>query len=102
VNGWLVGGLALGVAAIIVYLILVATSGETAELLTGARLFLSAVLVVAGVKLGYLVVSTDENKLGPFKGEDRLYIVIGAIVMMWVACADVYRELSAVGVDEAG
>ncbi|MFL5782487.1 MAG: hypothetical protein ACJ760_14320 [Thermoleophilaceae bacterium] len=106
-NGWLGAGLILGVILVVWYLILVAKHKRQADVLKALRLFLAAVLVQAGVKLAYLIVTTSEARLEPFHGEDRFYIAIGAGVMIWLACADCYRELSSVplppkGADAAG
>jgi hypothetical protein len=96
VDGWLLCGLLLGLTAVGAYLVLAARHSASADLTTAARLFVAAILVSAGVKLAYLAVSTDEKKLSPFEREDRLYIVIGALTMIWVAAADAYRELKSI------
>lgn len=96
-DAWLVTALGLGVGSVIVYLVLVSQANVSADLLTALRLFFAAVLVQAGVKLAYHAITTDDGELVPFKGEDRLYIVIASFVMVWVACADTHREFTTVG-----
>ncbi len=93
---WLAAALALGAAVVFVYLGAALKNKHRPELSNAARVFFAAVLVQAGVKIAYLAIATESRNLQPFKGEDRLYIVIGAFVMLWVATADIFRELKVV------
>lgn len=96
-DGWLAAAFLSGLGLIGLYLRLAHQNERSPEFLTGARLFLAAVLALAGIKLAYLAISTDDADLKPFAGEDRLYILIGSLAMMWIAFADTYRELKSIG-----
>ena len=52
-------------------------------------LLVSAVGVATGVKLMVICVTTDD--LAPFSDEDRLYIFVGGVALVWVSAQAVYR-----------
>jgi hypothetical protein len=94
-DAWLLIGLGLGVVLVLACFSIGAYRAHGLPPMgvqTGVRLILAAVLIEAAVKVAYLACTTPDRHLGPFKEEDRIYMVIGAFVTVCVALADIYRE----------
>jgi hypothetical protein len=92
-NAWLVVGLGLGTVLVLAHLRHPAKT-DGPNLASASRLLLAGVTTVTAVKLTYLALVTDDVALEPFGGEDRVFIVLGSLVLMWVAVEDGRRELT--------
>lgn len=90
---WLGIGLLGGAVLAVIYSVLAYRHSNPTESLSLFRLLLAGAAAGAASKLTYLAVTTDDAALRPFTDEDRLYIIIGAVVLFLVALSDSRREL---------
>jgi hypothetical protein len=75
----------LGIAVILggVYFYLRLRKKKTPELPHVLGLLFSSFSIPAAVKLGILGLTTDAKELAPFAGEDRAYVLAGAVALFW-------------------
>ncbi len=85
---YLVAGFVLGALLILAHA--VRARGD-AQLERAVVLFLAGVTIPIGGRLIY--VATTAKQLHPFDTEERIYIVIGGIAMIWVSAKEILREL---------
>ncbi len=79
-NFYLLGGLVLGFLLVLLYVI---RHRREAKLESETPLFLSGVAIPVGVRLIYVTATAHELK--PFGTEERVYIVIGGLALIWVS-----------------
>lgn len=84
---YLAAGLACGVLCVIAYIVAANRRNESPSLETAVVIVISAVGVVVGGKVIYLCVK--EQDLGPFGGEDAVYIVLGGLALIWVSIVQI-------------
>jgi ribosome biogenesis SPOUT family RNA methylase Rps3 len=80
VDWFLLVGVGLGVASLIAYAI---KDRSKAKLERGVPLFLSVVALPVGAHVIYL--SATAHELKPFDTEERVYIALGGIALIWVS-----------------
>lgn len=90
---WLGVGLLVGAGLAAIYALLAHRHSNPTETLSFFRLLLAGAAAGTASKLTYLAVTTSDAELRPFTDEDRLYIIIGALVLFAVAYSDSRREL---------
>jgi hypothetical protein len=81
VGGYLVGGLVLGGVLVPTYVI--RRRHDSPKLEVAVTLFISGVAIATGVKL--IAVCATASNIKPFGTEDRVYIVIGGLALIWVS-----------------
>jgi hypothetical protein len=59
------------------------------KLETAVTIVLSATAVASGAKVG--VIAVTESDLEPFTGEDRVFIFLGSLALVWVSVAQVWK-----------
>jgi hypothetical protein len=82
-SAYVLGGFTLGLLLIAAYIRVATKSGETPDLSVGVILMLSALSVATGIKVIVLCVTADSVE--PFTEEDRIYIALGGIALLWVS-----------------
>lgn len=80
---YVLGGFTLGLALIAAYIRVATKRGEAPDLTVAVILMLSALSVTTGIKVIVLCVTADSVK--PFTEEDRIYIALGGIALLWVS-----------------
>lgn len=86
---YLLGGLGLGVVCILVYLF--RERSRQPNLGTAVVLLISGVGITTGVKL--MVICTTVKDLPAFSEEDRTYIFVGGLAVIWVSGEAILRSL---------
>lgn len=87
---YLASGIGLGVILIAVY---VYRAWPDPDLQVGVQIFIAAVGVSSGVKLFVAAVTTSAADIKPLGNEDRAYIILGAIALVWVSALFAIRTL---------
>jgi len=82
-NGYLLAGFSLGLLLIAAYVRAAVRRDERPELALAIVLMLSALTIASGVKVIVLCVTAATVK--PFADEDRVYIALGGIALLWVS-----------------
>jgi hypothetical protein len=90
-SGYLLAGFVLGMVLIGVYLWRSARGGGKPRLETAAGLLLSAVGVCTGGKV--IKICVVAHSLAPFADEDRVYIALGGLALVWVSCQTIWNGL---------
>jgi len=80
VDWYLLVGVGLGVVSLIVYAV---RDRRKAKLERAVPLFLSVVALPVGVHVIYL--SATAHELKPFDTEERVYIALGGVALIWVS-----------------
>jgi hypothetical protein len=91
-NGYLLAGFLLGAGLIVAYVSAAARRGSGPRLETAAGLLLSAVGICAGVKV--IKICVVAGSLAPFADEDRVYIALGGLALIWVSCQTIWNGLA--------
>jgi hypothetical protein len=98
-NGYLLAGFVLGVVLIVVYVGTTVKEGKP-RLETAAGLLLSAVGVCTGGKV--IKICVVAHSLAPFADEDRVYIALGGVALIWVSCQTIWNSLFRTATGSAG
>ena len=91
-SAYLAGGLIFGGALILGHL---AKSRRDAELESAGLLLICGVGVSTGLRL--IVVCAKYTSLGPFGQEDRVYIILGGIALIWVSARAILNVFERAG-----
>lgn len=86
------GGTLIGVALIVAYVAWSVRRGRRPELNDAAELFLGALAGAGGVKLAVIAFTAEQLK--PLTDEDRGYMILGAVGVLWIAGATAARVFS--------
>lgn len=90
-SDYLLGGFVIGVVFIVIYVVRERRSEP--NLGTAAVLLISGIGITTGVRL--MVICVTVKKLMPFGEEDRVYIFIGGLAVIWVSVEAIVRTLRA-------
>ena len=55
------------------------------------QLMVNGLGFVAGIRVIYLCITA--HSLGPFEGDDRIYLAMGGIALIWVSASSAYELL---------
>lgn len=77
-------GLGLGAALIVVFVYFDIRRHRFPELVSLIQLVLASSGISAGVRVAQVTIT--EDNLGPFKAEDRIYLVLGALALAVASC----------------
>lgn len=88
-SGYLLAGLVLGAVLFAIYVWRSTKARKGLQLEMAAALLLSSISVAAGVKLIEICVTADSLK--PFADEDRAYIILGGIALVWVSVQAIWN-----------
>jgi hypothetical protein len=91
VHWYLLGAIALGLALVLVHAI---RARSDARLERAVGLFVAGAAIPIGGHLIYVAATAHEVK--PFDTEERIYIVIGGVALIWVSVFAILRELGIV------
>lgn len=84
-SGYLIAGASLGAVLIICHIGISLYDRVGPRLEMATLLMTSGLGIAGGARIAYLAVSAD--KLGPFHGEDRVYLALGGLALVWVSIA---------------
>lgn len=85
-----VAAIAAIILAVLLYEVLGRVRGEETDLGGVFEAGASAIGFVIGLRI--IVICCTKDHLGPFEGDDRIYIVLGGLALVWLA-AQQYRGL---------
>jgi hypothetical protein len=90
-SGYLLAGFLLGAALIIGHVVLSLRLGITPLLDIAVLLMVSGLGVAGGTRIVVLCISADS--LGPFHAEDRVYLALGGVALIWVSISTAWTSL---------
>jgi hypothetical protein len=90
VSGYVLAGLIAGAVLVVVHVMRRRGRPAGPRLERGVELVLYGQAVAAGVRL--IVLAITKKHLGPLSEEDRVYIVIGGLALIWIAIGAIARE----------
>jgi hypothetical protein len=83
----------IGFVSLFTYLIISYFKNKTAELTIGIILFLSANSILPCLKVIYLMLYTEVITYDKIPYADRVYIIIGAIAIIWLSLSEILRKI---------
>jgi hypothetical protein len=92
---YLLGGFTLGLLLVAAYISVALRRDERADLTMAVILILSALSVATGLKVIVLCITADTVE--PFGEEDRIYIALGGIALLWVSFMSIAAAFDAEG-----
>jgi len=92
-NYYLLAGVVLATALAVAYLVASLLRKNAPQLPHVLSLILASFSVPASIKLGYLGLTTEAPELAPFTDEDRVYVLAGAIALLWISVASIIQTL---------
>jgi hypothetical protein len=90
-SGYLLAGFGLGLIFVVAHLVLSYLFGVEPLLSVAVLLIVSAVGVAVGIRI--IVLCITNGSLGPFHGEDQVYLAVGGFALVWVSAASVWALL---------
>jgi hypothetical protein len=94
VSGYVLAGLVLGAILVLVHIARCRGARVTPRLERGVELILYGQAVAAGIRLSVLAATQKHFK--PLSDEDRVYLVIGGLALIWVSVSSIAREFKQV------
>jgi len=90
-SGYLLAGFVLGIVLIAARIWIGVKEKTRPGLESAVILMVSALSVATGVKVIKICVTADSLK--PFADEDRVYIALGGLALIWVSVATIFSAL---------
>ena len=88
---YIAAGFGLGLLVIVFHVIRSRERRQQARLERAVELLLASQGVTAGVRL--MAICITAKNLAPFSNEDRVYVFIGGLALIWASAVSLWKEL---------
>jgi len=92
---WQVGILS-GVVASLGYLLRAHRNDRSPSLQGVINIVLACGAGSAALRLAYVAWTASDADFKPFDGEDRVYVFLGGVALLWVTAAEIFRQYRSV------
>lgn len=89
-------GIVVGLLASAGYLVKARRNGQSPALAGVINILVVSAAGAAAVRLGYLAWTASKEDFKPFGSDDRVYVFLGGLALLWVSSAEIYRQYRSV------
>jgi hypothetical protein len=89
VNGYLLAGFGLGVLLVLTHVGLSLRDRVEPAMSAAIGLMVSGLGVVTGIRI--VIICLTAHSLGPFHGEDQVYLAFGGIAVLWISVSSAWK-----------